>query len=353
MKLLSSLVILTLAASTFSSSIPMKRQEYLSPSCQEELDKLEECDFEYYKDIDIICENFHTDKCQQFYKNGIHSLKGCKNDDPNSINFVQEAFDMTFPTYAGLCAIDENGEPCPVSALKINFTNEKISLENYYRNLEIAIRSTCKSKRCTDAYLEYEISEEAKKQIQQIRNSTNTNDTQKSTSVQNGQSNPIKRQVQLTELNTPHTQQAPQAQQAQQTEQTQQTGQTQPAQTQQTQETQPKQETQEPQKFEQVQQQIQQAQQQIQQQAQQTQTQIQQDKQQTQQQTQRTHSRYYEYQRAFEFAYNSAEYMISEECQSQIQTQPRSKSDSSSLLMFKSTTATILTTVGLLLYTLL
>jgi len=384
MKLKSPLVVLTLAASIFANSIPVKRQEYLSPSCQRELENLDECDFEYYKDIDIICDYFNTKKCQQFYKNGIKSLKGCKNDKPEYIDIAQGVIDAAIPTFGALCARDENGEACPVSALKINLMHERISLENYFRNLEGAIRETCKSQLCTDAYLEYEISKEAKIQIQQIRNSTNNNDTQ--LPLQNP--TPLKRQIQQIEL-TQHTQQAQQVQQVQQTQQAQQTQQTQQIQqaqqTQQTQQTQHTHQTQQTQQTEHTQktehiqhthqtpetqqtqepknkqetqqkqesQEIQKAQPQVQQ----TQGQIQQNQliQQNQQiqptqpqpspteQAEPTHSRYYEYQRAFEFVYSSAEFMISEECQSQIQTQPRSQPNSSDRT-FKTTTATILGT---------
>jgi len=203
MKLYNPLVVLALVTSTFANTIPVKRQTQAQPqaqqqaqqqaqpqaqaqmqtgftqACQIELKKYEEC---YYlfnslnmnKPVDDVCGTFYSDKCQQFYKNGIKSLEGCKNDNVNLVTYNQGRVDLEAGTITAICGRDENGNTCPVQSLIIQLNKKLITQDEYLDKLEDAIKETCKSPQCTDIYLKYNLAE-AKAEIDNSMNQAYSN----------------------------------------------------------------------------------------------------------------------------------------------------------------------------------
>jgi len=187
MKIIKSLLTLAIVTSTYAKSIPVERVNSLGKSCESEVNKFENCTLKNVEDIDNTCNNFHTDRCQQFFINRIKDIEGCKNEDPTVLDVAQGFIDMTFGIVTAVCARDENGNACPVSAIRIDLNKKKITNDEYLDKLEDAVKETCKSKQCTDIYLKYEINTDEKKRIQE----STMNALQKLKDEQNGSTEQI------------------------------------------------------------------------------------------------------------------------------------------------------------------
>jgi len=184
MKLYSPLVVLALATSSFANSIPVKRQLQnvfnLNQACQTEVMKYEEC-YNLYTNlnrnstaVETVCDTFYTDKCQQFYKNGIKSLEGCKSDNEHRVTYWQGKVDLEVGTITSICGKDEAGNYCPVQSLIIDLNKKIISQDEYLKKLEDSIKETCKSSQCIDIYLKYNLAE-AKQEIENSINEAQKN----------------------------------------------------------------------------------------------------------------------------------------------------------------------------------
>jgi len=206
MKIIKPLLTLVISTSTFVNSIPVKRENSLGKSCESEVNKFEDCTLKKVEDIDNTCNNFHTDRCQQFFINRIKDIEGCKNEDPTVLEVAQGFIDMTFSIVTAVCARDENGKACPVSAIRIDLNKKKITSDEYLDKLEEAVKETCKSKQCTDIYLKHEIITDEKKRIQEstmnalqeLKDKEQNGDTEK---IENTEKNENKNQTEKVNQN--------------------------------------------------------------------------------------------------------------------------------------------------------
>ncbi|OUM68794.1 hypothetical protein PIROE2DRAFT_3493 [Piromyces sp. E2] len=122
------------------------------------------------KDLDELCIEYNSLKCQEYAKNGLDMIPGCQIDElkdfikmyNNLIHYLSFNFKLT-------CATDENGNYCPYNSeilteMKNSYGNisnnqqqqqqqqhMEIKEKQYYQNTQ----KTCNSKKCIDAYIDY------------------------------------------------------------------------------------------------------------------------------------------------------------------------------------------------------
>jgi len=142
---------LIIAISSYAHNINIKRNisldedalwEGISKECDEELENTEysECmtkvTLNNYKQF---CPAIKTEKCQKFYENPMNYLPACKNEPKIEELFQSTFMEMSKISYELECALDENGDLCPIAMAMILKDSGNEILED-----------TCKSKACTD-----------------------------------------------------------------------------------------------------------------------------------------------------------------------------------------------------------
>jgi len=133
---------------------------------------------------DTVCNNFNSEKCQSLFKNGIKGVKGCENLEDLLYNIEEFLVEANSVSLKMQCAKDENGQYCPLSNFSTQVINQAVNKNDTVTDEETktkyteAVNSTCKSRTCIDAALEFETGsnklksdvEEFKKQIEGIIN---------------------------------------------------------------------------------------------------------------------------------------------------------------------------------------
>jgi len=173
MKISNVFLTLLTATSAFSYHIPKKlykREEVLELDTITECEKAikNECNLEINKNnLDTVCASFNSDKCQNLSKN-ISSLKACTSLGQEFISSEQETIKSQLSTVEFMCSKDENGKYCPYISFELEHstlfgnenedvsTNEPHSKEDKKKEEEESIKAimeTCKSKKCSDAFL--------------------------------------------------------------------------------------------------------------------------------------------------------------------------------------------------------
>ncbi|KAG4085501.1 hypothetical protein H8356DRAFT_1061817 [Neocallimastix lanati (nom. inval.)] len=171
-------IFLTLLTATFAFSyhIPKKlykREEVLELDTITECEKAikNECNLEINKNnLDDVCASFNSDKCQKLTKN-ISSLKACSSLGQDLVSSEQEIIKLQLNIVEFMCSRDENGKYCPYISFELEHStlfgneNEVVSVESPNEPQLIedkkkedeenikAVKETCKSKKCSDAFL--------------------------------------------------------------------------------------------------------------------------------------------------------------------------------------------------------
>ncbi|OUM68792.1 hypothetical protein PIROE2DRAFT_3490 [Piromyces sp. E2] len=131
--------------------------------CNESLniynDCLKEVKGPFLKDVHNSCEIYRSEKCQNYYREGILIEPKCHNKllkdyvKMKQFQIKVVTFDSEFP-----CIFDEEDNECPyVSLLRRNHSKDdgNNSKEYHEKLFYTIINETCYSKTCSDAYLAY------------------------------------------------------------------------------------------------------------------------------------------------------------------------------------------------------
>jgi hypothetical protein len=108
---------------------------------------------------DNVCNVFNSEKCQNFFKNGVKSVKGCENLQDLLLKIEELLVETNSVSLKMQCAKDESGKYCPLSNLPTQFISEVKSSSNSTiteQQYDEAVKATCKSRTCIDAALEFE-----------------------------------------------------------------------------------------------------------------------------------------------------------------------------------------------------
>jgi len=167
MKFTQFLTVLAATSSIFASVIPEKDQtvdEDELAKCFAAITTTKECTSTIHDDAEDykrVCSLYETEKCQNIYKSGLFGIPECKNVDKILIIGANEMLKVEYQQLKFYCSKDEKGNYCPFTPMELQ-ENYGYEESNWTKNTIInkAIKDSCKSKKCTDAYLT--LAEEAK-----------------------------------------------------------------------------------------------------------------------------------------------------------------------------------------------
>jgi len=104
--------------------------------------------------LDSICSAYKSDKCQNFFNSSINSIEGCSSEASIIVTAVEKYIKLKVASVLNLkCAKDENGNVCPISNYVIQ--NGDVPSDSTDPNWQQAVQDTCKSKTCSDAFIDY------------------------------------------------------------------------------------------------------------------------------------------------------------------------------------------------------
>jgi len=173
------LLTLVAATSAFAYTIPSKRANVdlanldltkilegatgltTSEACKKASDEFQECIIgtdQIKKDtLDKICETYNSQKCQDFYKNGLSGVEACKDDEAFLIQMSNVMIESNQSNIGLFCIKDEANQYCPYGQFIIDIASksETITDAEVETSYNLAVNNSCKSKKCTDAFLEY------------------------------------------------------------------------------------------------------------------------------------------------------------------------------------------------------
>jgi len=164
------LSLLAFTVSVYSNTIPQKKlytrgiderfdiNIIPNQQCRAELSEYSECFADEVsktsitlKGIREYCEAANTEKCQQFYKDGLVPMESCRGLPDDVVNQFNDNF-INFKTkYITYCIEGEKHEACPIALIynDLYFLNDDLNLDmNYVHNIT---QETCTSKACTEA----------------------------------------------------------------------------------------------------------------------------------------------------------------------------------------------------------
>ncbi|OUM68791.1 hypothetical protein PIROE2DRAFT_3489 [Piromyces sp. E2] len=114
---------------------------------------------EYIDNIDTNCNFFNSEKCQDFYSNGLAIVSECQGDIlKEDRNVDQMLLDTFMAEYKYICSKDEFGEKCPyyvIAYSTYNNVTEPMIPQIYEKQLYSVIENTCKSPICTKEFLAF------------------------------------------------------------------------------------------------------------------------------------------------------------------------------------------------------
>jgi len=146
------LITLIITTTTLAAPLLEKRDDFeVSEGCKQAIKQYEECfiinnDSEV-KNLDSTCITFKSEKCQNFKKNGyLLGLNECKNEFKEEITLSGSVLETYYVETKYKCTTDENGNICPIN---------KYESENTNGSYEQALKDSCKSVACSNAYVEY------------------------------------------------------------------------------------------------------------------------------------------------------------------------------------------------------
>jgi len=134
-------------------------------SCAQALESYDECigsfDYDFFKNINYHCNQFKSNKCQTYYKEGLTVVPECRHKllvedasaDKLLLDFVSFVYEYT-------CTTDENGNECPyinmiIDNIYSDLKNETESTEFYEKRFYSVVNETCYSNSCTNNFLMY------------------------------------------------------------------------------------------------------------------------------------------------------------------------------------------------------
>lgn len=141
-----------LVAATAINAIPLEKRD-----CVITLSDYDEClqgSDVNMSNIDSICASYNSQKCQNFYANGLtNEINACNNEHVNIKLDIDDVIKSNQAKLKFICTKDESGNICPM--VKYSMENKiKASESNNPAYLQSS-NDTCKSKLCSDAYVQY------------------------------------------------------------------------------------------------------------------------------------------------------------------------------------------------------
>jgi len=167
------------ATSTFALTIPSKRADVdlsnidltnllsgaegiaTSDECKKATEDYKECfigtDLIKNDTLDKVCETYSSQKCQDFYKNGLNSIDACKKDNAILLQMSTVMTETIQSNIGVFCIKDEANQYCPYGQFILDLASKSDSITNeeVEKNYNLAVNNSCKSKKCTDAFIEY------------------------------------------------------------------------------------------------------------------------------------------------------------------------------------------------------
>jgi len=98
--------------------------------------------------LKTVCEAHNSEKCQNILKDAL-KIKECQSLDSKIINYLKAETGLSFYKIDLYCNTDENNEPCPLANMLLNTEDGADGREASNK----ATNETCKSKKCTDAFI--------------------------------------------------------------------------------------------------------------------------------------------------------------------------------------------------------
>ncbi|ORX64384.1 hypothetical protein BCR32DRAFT_251128 [Anaeromyces robustus] len=99
-----------------------------------------------------ICKNYNTSKCQEYYDLRVSDIPECENSNINVIKAMDFYIEMAYVQMRTLCTKDESGNYCKL--FENDITNAL--LQNQKDQLMDMVNETCKSRKCTRNFLNYD-----------------------------------------------------------------------------------------------------------------------------------------------------------------------------------------------------
>ena len=109
------------------------------------------------KDLDTIkgfCDAFYTEKCQNFFATKYSELPECKDSVDSSLILMENIISINYYNSQAQCAMDGNGNFCPLTDIGLSKrTTSTMKEDELAEKYNEAVKDTCKSQKCIDAYL--------------------------------------------------------------------------------------------------------------------------------------------------------------------------------------------------------
>jgi len=174
MKCSTKFLTLLAVSSAFAYTIPMeKREDYdysylgtnpifpIKKECNDIFEKYEkECTIDLgASDVNYeeICQVYNTKACQELYNINIYEIPECKSSEESVLTLLDSMLRITAVSLKTLCTKDENNKICPLHNFEAQIpADEDISDKEGIELINKALNDTCKSKVCTNAFIEYE-----------------------------------------------------------------------------------------------------------------------------------------------------------------------------------------------------
>jgi len=130
---------------------------------------------------DKNCEIIKSEKCQNFFKNGVKSVKGCENVNELKLKLENVYLKTALYSLNMECAKDEKGKFCPLSSISAEITartknkNSQVTDDEFKSVYTDSVMNTCNSKACINAAIEFQSGcKEIKKDYELIRDAFRT-----------------------------------------------------------------------------------------------------------------------------------------------------------------------------------
>ena len=131
----------------FGDDVPIFGE--LSEGCLSASKQYEKCYAEItLSNLGSACASFKSEECQNFKNNGyLLGVNECKSEPQERVSFANDIIELMYIDAKFRCTNDENGNLCPINKYEL----KSKSRNNYVKS----VKDTCKSKICSDAYVEY------------------------------------------------------------------------------------------------------------------------------------------------------------------------------------------------------
>jgi len=149
-----------LAASSAALAFPFEKRDLLGLSSEcgkaikEQFGSCLTTEKITFDNLDSICNNYKSENCQKVFKNGVGKIDACSKEVNTIIDALEKVIALNVSNVIDLkCAKDENGNTCPIANYVIQ--NGDVPSDPNDDKWKQAVDETCKSKSCSDAFINY------------------------------------------------------------------------------------------------------------------------------------------------------------------------------------------------------